>query len=105
VRLVGGSNSSSGRVEVCANNVWGTICDEYWNDVDAVVVCRMLNFTGNAYAYQNAHFGQGSGSILLDNVQCIGTEYSVFSCVHDIIGTYNYYDCPHYKDASVVCLC
>ena len=44
VRLVGGSNSTSGRVEVCANNQWGTVCDDYWGNNDAKVICRMLSY-------------------------------------------------------------
>ena len=52
VRLVGGSNSTSGRVEVCANNQWGTVCDNYWDNNDAKVVCRMLNYSNSGkYIY------------------------------------------------------
>lgn len=32
----------SGRVEICVNNGWGTICDPSWTDLDAMVVCREL---------------------------------------------------------------
>ena len=46
VRLVGGSNSMEGRVEVCYSGVWGTVCSNHWNAVDAAVVCgQVLNTT------------------------------------------------------------
>ena len=49
VRLVDGSVTYEGRVEVCINQVWGTICsstsryyNSYWGVSEAKVVCRQL---------------------------------------------------------------
>ena len=44
VRLVGGSNQYEGRVEVCINDTWGTVCDDGWSSYDSTVVCKQLGF-------------------------------------------------------------
>lgn len=45
VRLIGGSNSYEGRVEMCYNEEWGTICDNGFGRFEASVVCSQLGFS------------------------------------------------------------
>ena len=56
--------------------------------------------SGNARAYDSAHFGEGSGYIHLDDVQCNGTEPAVLDCNHRPIDSEN---CNHSEDAGVLC--
>jgi len=34
-----------GRVEICLSGSYGTICDDFWNNQDASVVCEQLGFS------------------------------------------------------------
>ena len=49
VRLVGGSSNSTGLLEVCANGIWGKICNKHkhWSSANTEVVCKQLGFTAN----------------------------------------------------------
>ena len=45
IRLSGGSVENEGRVEICFNETWGTVCDDAWDDLDANVVCSSLGYS------------------------------------------------------------
>ncbi|CAE1178035.1 DMBT1 [Acanthosepion pharaonis] len=98
-RLIGGNNFTVGRLEVMINNVWGTVCDDNWDDRDATVACRMLGFS-SGIGYRNARFGSGTGQIWLDELNCTGTEISLSQCVSSNAGVH---DCSHLEDASMQC--
>ena len=83
------------------NGCWGTVCDDSWSLDDAQVVCRQLGYPGALQALQQASHGQGTGSIVLDDLLCAGTESNLLECPNFTpAGTHN---CDHSEDASVVC--
>ena len=47
LRLAGAAGNIMGRVELCINNQWGTVCDSGWDNSDAKVVCRQLGFSNS----------------------------------------------------------
>nr|NP_999650.1 scavenger receptor cysteine-rich protein precursor [Strongylocentrotus purpuratus]AAF76318.1 scavenger receptor cysteine-rich protein [Strongylocentrotus purpuratus] len=100
VRLVDGITLGEGRVEVLFDGEWGTVCDDGWDLTDANVVCESLGLGAATDAIQTAFFGQGNGSIVLDDVSCSGDETSIFDCGNAGLGIHN---CGHSEDASVVC--
>lgn len=54
----------------------------------------------DAIARTNAYYGQGSGSIHIDDIACTGTETRLIDCNYDS----NTNDCSHSQDAGVQCV-
>lgn len=47
VRLVNGSNVLEGRVEMCLNNAWGTVCDTFFSEDLADIICNQTGYRHN----------------------------------------------------------
>lgn len=60
----------------------------------------MFVMMSGAFALSGAFFGQGTGKIFLDNVECTVLETNIFDCPHSGVGVHN---CDHSQDASVSC--
>ena len=121
MRIIDGLSLYEGRVEVCSNNQWGTVCDVGWDDLDAVVTCRGSAFFGSyvknhgsvfvvcdfyifvlsgGVAVSGGVFPPGPGPILASGVTCTGSEYFVSECANDTIVRS---ECTHDRDAGVRC--
>lgn len=103
LRLVGGANTLEGRVEVCVNETWGSVCDQMWNSVDANVACRQLGFQPtNATPTYDSMFGVGTGRIWFSNLICSGNEGRLIDCTHAGVGVSD--GCNgHADDAGLRC--
>lgn len=100
MRLADGDAANQGRVEIFYGGQWGTVCDNLWDLLDASVVCRGLGFKNATEALGGAAFGPGSGPVMLDEVECTGTEPSLANCTS--LGWLKS-NCRHNQDAGVVC--
>ena len=122
IRLIGGNEHYKGRLEVCINQVWGTVCSRSWDSVDTKVACRQLghqelgnniNFsclflwqlnplTLGARTYSSSTFGQGHSSIMFGYVYCSGNEDSLFDCRRNVFSVTSY--CSNHKyDLGLKC--
>ncbi|NXJ13225.1 WC11 protein, partial [Odontophorus gujanensis] len=101
IRAVGGKDGCTGRVEVWHRGSWGTVCDDSWDIQDAEVACRQLGCGPVVSALAEAAFGEGTGPIWLEQVECRGTETSLQACW---ARTGDGSACQHKEDAAVNCL-
>ena len=99
-RLVNGNSPSEGRVEVYHDGIWGTVCDHSWSSRESRILCQSLGFPDQVSTLYNAYFGEGTGAILLNHVNCVGNESSIFNCSHNGIGNNH---CGHNDDVGVKC--
>ena len=118
IRLANGRNKFEGRVEVCQGGQWKTVCERWWDNREADVVCRQLGFSGNlerrfiyfhvqtCFHANNATalgerdiniFGQGSGAIIEVEWSCYGSETNLLDCPRFPNA------CDHTRDAGVYC--
>ena len=80
--------------------IWGTICEDGWDDIDAGVVCRELGYVyGNAT--RQSLFGSSADPVWLSQVACLGNEKKLSHCMHT--GASNVGNCSHVQLAGVQC--
>ncbi|GIL64323.1 hypothetical protein Vafri_18295 [Volvox africanus] len=100
VRLVGGWRENEGRVEIYNGTLWGTVCDDNFDDTDATVVCRQLGYSQGVAI---PSWGGGTGPILMDNVNCqAGYPPPTYLSQCQSRG-WGVHDCSHGEDVGVKC--
>ncbi|CAG2242006.1 unnamed protein product [Mytilus edulis] len=89
----------SRRLEIFHNGTWGTICDDYFDDIDAQVACRQLGY--NTGISLGPDVEDGTGKTWLDDMQCSGRENRLADCPNRGWGVE---DCGHSEDVGIECL-
>ncbi|XP_062311297.1 antigen WC1.1-like, partial [Osmerus eperlanus] len=100
LRLVGGTDLCSGRVEVHHGSSWGTVCDADFDQPDAEVVCRELGCGAPKELRGATAFGQGDGQVWAEEIQCRGNESQINSCPTPPSQNQ---PCSHGNDVGLVC--
>ncbi|MCJ8742904.1 hypothetical protein PDJAM_G00087670 [Pangasius djambal] len=99
-RLVNGSDSCSGRVELQYLSEWGTVCAVGWDKRAADVLCAQLDCRSAVAVVEVDWFGEGSGHIWADVFDCQGNETHLSQCG---ISSWSRAACSHKHDAGVIC--
>ena len=84
------------RVEVYHKGIWGTVCDDSFGLLDAIVACRQLGM-GAAVTYGTV--GGGKGAIHFEDMACNGTQGHLSSCKKSMTK----HNCGHNEDVGVTC--
>ncbi|XP_045183623.2 deleted in malignant brain tumors 1 protein-like [Mercenaria mercenaria] len=100
IRLSNGVGLYDGRIEVQVNNTWGTICGSSFSTGEASAICSMLGYSTNYRQYygSSSTYGQGSGPIYIDKLDCTGSEKEMNKCTYRVNNS-----CSHSNDAAVAC--
>ncbi|XP_076469715.1 scavenger receptor cysteine-rich domain-containing protein DMBT1-like [Babylonia areolata] len=100
LRLTGGSVSRQGRLEVFYQGTWGTVCDDGFGSEEAGVACWQLGYGRHGNNYSTIGVDAGGPPILLDDLQCQGSEGRLEQCQHRAWGLN---DCKEEEHVELVC--
>ncbi|KAM4689919.1 T-cell differentiation antigen CD6-like, partial [Rhinophrynus dorsalis] len=98
LRLSGGGSPCEGRVELFLDGLWGSVCDDGWDVLDAHVTCQQLHCGSALQAIGGSHFGPGPSHIYFEQVNCAGVERLLWECPAKVE-----HDCSNQEHAGVIC--
>ncbi|GIL85272.1 hypothetical protein Vretifemale_13878 [Volvox reticuliferus] len=114
VRLVAGATPAEGTIQICKGGVWGTVCNDGWDDTDATVVCRQLGYTQGwavdttGRTFMDATIGpfpQGPTDmrVWFSQVDCSDTDIKLESCPNTGHAAMELSCIDHSRDAGAFC--
>lgn len=60
---------------------WGRVCkNQNWGNVESSVVCKQLDLSSQGITIEGNEFGTGRGRYHLQDIECAGSEESIFDC-------------------------
>ena len=98
-------DSAHGRLEVCINNAWGTVCNERFGSEDAAVACfGVAGFSRQeASVLPGGPAVSGDGPIFLSDLNCDGSERTLLECRRQDNQPLGLQTCDHTSDVSISC--
>ena len=114
MRLADGATKYEGRVEVCENGVWGSVCTRYSsNDRNAYTFCYELGYQGilltcidiifccvGGIVLPNSNFGVSNNPIFIYYLYCGAFQSNLSNCLQR---KYPYRECNNYQELSIRC--
>ena len=121
----GSTDGHAGRVEICFQGSWGSVCWTTWDRRETEVVCRQLGFENTGMYIHKLHFeltfinfqhtgttgvvglayGPGRGPVHLEYLSCTGEEETLSECDHSPVGSVSSQLCKtHNFDIAVQCI-
>ena len=120
---------TSGRLEICYNNAWGTVCNSGWESHAGQLACRQLGFPqfGKSFVLSKINYkvcvltlahnispsasfispsspffaGYGTGPIFLYYIDCYGSESALSQCTSTQYSSRT--SCNHFDDVTLNC--
>ncbi|XP_040574739.1 protein bark beetle [Lepeophtheirus salmonis] len=106
VRLVGGSTTHEGRLEIKIDDVWGTVCNFGWTIESAAIACQQIGGVLNPEDWlilpgQLPDYEEGP--IHLSNVRCGPLDTDIRYCLNSESTSDFYGSCNHNNDVGIKC--